>query len=78
MVLELAVKAEGASIITHNTRDFNDVLIDLCALSESSFQDLKDAGEILTPYATEFRYPSDIVGLERYEAQEALEILVQF
>jgi HEPN domain-containing protein len=51
-----------------------DVLIDLCSLSESSFQDLKDGADILTPYATEFRYPSDTVEPERYEAEEALEI----
>jgi HEPN domain-containing protein len=51
-----------------------DVLIDLCCLSEPSFQDLKDGADILTPYATEFRYPSDTVEPERYEAEEALEI----
>jgi HEPN domain-containing protein len=51
-----------------------DVLIDLCSLSESGFQDLKDGGDILTPYATEFRYPSDTVEPEGYEAEEALEI----
>ncbi len=51
-----------------------DVLIDLCSLSEPSFQDLKDGADILTPYATEFRYPSDTVEPERYEAEEALKI----
>lgn len=51
-----------------------DVLIDLCCQSEASFQDLKDGADILTPYATEFRYPSDIIEPERYEAEEALEI----
>lgn len=51
-----------------------DVLIDLCSLSEPSFQELKDGADILTPYATEFRYPSDTVEPERYEAEEALEI----
>ena len=51
-----------------------DVLIDLCSLTEPSFQDLKDWGDTLTPYATEFRYPSDTVEPERYESEEALEI----
>ena len=49
-----------------------DVLIDLCTLSEPSFQDLKYEADTLTPYATEFRYPSDIVEPEISEAEEAL------
>lgn len=51
-----------------------DILIDLCCQSEASFQDLKDAGDTLTPYATEFRYPSDTIEPEKYEAEEALRI----
>lgn len=51
-----------------------DVLIDLCCQSEASFQGLKDAGDTLTPYATEFRYPSDTIEPEEYEAEEALRI----
>jgi len=61
------------NITFRKTHDL-DVLIDLCSLSEPSFQDLKDGADILTPYATEFRYPSDTVEPERYEAEEALEI----
>lgn len=51
-----------------------DILIDLCCQSEASFQDLKDAGDTLTPYATEFRYPSDTIEPEKDEAEEALKI----
>ena len=51
-----------------------DVLVDLCALSEPSFQDLKDSADSLTPYATEFRYPSDTIEPEIHEAEEALDI----
>jgi len=61
------------NITFRKTHDL-DVLIDLCSVSEHSFQDLKDGADILTPYATEFRYPSDTVEPERYEAEEALEI----
>ena len=51
-----------------------DVLIDLCCQSEASFQELKDGADILTPYATEFRYPGDVIEPERSEAEEALAI----
>jgi len=61
------------NITFRKTHDL-DVLIDLCSLSEPSFQDWKDGADTLTPYATEFRYPSDTVEPERYEAEEALEI----
>jgi len=69
----------GHTHLTHQNITFRkthdlDVLIDLCSLSEPSFQDLKDGADILTPYATEFRYPSDTIEPERYEAEEALEI----
>jgi HEPN domain-containing protein len=61
------------NIVFRKTHDL-DILIDLCSLSERSFQDLKDGADILTPYATEFRYPSDTIEPERQEAEEALEI----
>lgn len=51
-----------------------DVLVDLCALSEPSFKDFKDGADSLTPYATEFRYPSDTIEPEVCEAEEALDI----
>jgi HEPN domain-containing protein len=51
-----------------------DVLLELCALSDSDFQDLRDIGDILTPYATEFRYPGDVIEPERRDAEEAIEM----
>jgi hypothetical protein len=33
---------------------------------------LRTSAEVLTPYATEFRYPSDIVEPDVSEAEEAL------
>ena len=51
-----------------------DILIDLCCQSEASFQNLKDAADTLTPYATEFRYPSDTIEPEKDEAEEALKM----
>jgi len=35
---------------------------------------LKNSADMLTPYATEFRYPSDTIKPEKYEAEEALAI----
>ena len=49
-----------------------DVLVDLCSLSEPRFNDLREMANILTPYAVEFRYPSDVLEPERSEAEEAL------
>jgi HEPN domain-containing protein len=65
--------------LTHKNTAFRkthdlDVLIDLCCQSEASFQELKDGADTLTPYATEFRYPSDTIEPEKYEAEEALAI----
>ncbi len=61
------------NIVFRKTHDL-DVLIDLCCQSEASFQDLKDGADTLTPYATEFRYPSDTIEPKKYEAEEALNI----
>jgi HEPN domain-containing protein len=38
------------------------------------FEILRDSAEVLTPYATEFRYPDDTIEPEKYEAEEALAI----
>jgi HEPN domain-containing protein len=57
--------------IFRKTHDL-DVLIDLCCQSEASFQELKNDADMLTPYATEFRYSSDTIEPEKYEAEEAL------
>ncbi|EFA68208.1 HEPN domain-containing protein [Cylindrospermopsis raciborskii] len=50
------------------------VLVEMCSVFEPNFQDLEDMADTLTPYATEFRYPGDIIEPERYEAEEALQM----
>ena len=41
---------------THDLR----LLVDRCSSLDASFESLRDACDELTPYATEFRYPTDI------------------
>ncbi len=41
---------------------------------EADFDELRDFADILTPYATEFRYPGDVIEPERQEAEEAIEM----
>jgi hypothetical protein len=50
------------------------VLLESCLTFDINFEILRDSAEILTPYATEFRYPSDTIKPEKYEAEEALAI----
>ncbi len=50
------------------------VLLENCIDFDLSFELLRASAEVLTPYATEFRYPSDIVEPEIAEAEEALEM----
>ncbi|MBE9075814.1 HEPN domain-containing protein [Romeria aff. gracilis LEGE 07310] len=74
---EKALKAYLASqnkafMKTHDV----DVLVGLCSSSEPDFQSLQEAAEILTPYATEFRYPGGLIEPERRDAEEALEMAV--
>jgi HEPN domain-containing protein len=51
-----------------------DVLLDLCSQFDSEFRHWDDAADILTPYATEFRYPSDTLEPEEEDAQQAIEM----
>lgn len=56
-------------------------LLAFCVPSEPSFEQWRETVEILTPYATEFRYPGDVLEPELSEAKEALnraESLVNF
>jgi HEPN domain-containing protein len=46
-------------------------LVALCADIDESFLELQDAAEILTPLATEFRYPGDILEPDPSDAVEA-------
>jgi HEPN domain-containing protein len=50
------------------------VLLESCLAFDINFEILRDSAEILTPYATEFRYPGDTIEPEKYEAEEALVI----
>ncbi len=49
-------------------------LLSLCLPSESSFAQFKKETEILTPYATEFRYPGDVLEPDMSEVKQALEM----
>lgn len=55
---------------THNLT----ALARLCMEFEPRFETLLDAAEMLTPYATKFRYPSDQVEPEEAEAQDAFKL----
>jgi HEPN domain-containing protein len=54
---------------THDVR----LLLQLAIAVEPSLQAYQEASEILTPYATEFRYPSDVMQPTQEELTEALE-----
>lgn len=47
-------------------------LIELCSAIDTTFKDLLSAAAILNPYATEFRYPDDLLFPEREEVEEAI------
>jgi len=46
-------------------------LLELCIDIDSSFSNLTDAAELLTPFATEFRYPGDILEPTPSDTDEA-------
>jgi HEPN domain-containing protein len=54
---------------THDVR----LLLQLAIAINPNFQQHQEASELLTPYATEFRYPSDVMEPTDAELQEALE-----
>lgn len=49
-------------------------LLELCKDLDKSFSKLADAAEILTPFATEFRYPGDIMEPDENDANEAYRV----
>ena len=53
---------------THNLS----VLLGSCIAFNQNFSDFYEVAETLTPYATEFRYPNDIIEPEREEAEQAI------
>ncbi|PZV04070.1 MAG: hypothetical protein DCF32_12775 [Leptolyngbya sp.] len=60
-------------VVFPKTHDL-DVLLDLCCRSDADFRRWDDAADILTPYATEFRYPSDSLEPEEEDARQAIEL----
>jgi len=57
------------------------VLLEVCCKFETSFEKFSDAADILTPYATGFRYPGDILEPSAGDAEEALDlarVILQF
>jgi len=47
-------------------------LLENCLTFDINFEILRNSAEVLTPYATEFRYPGDILQPEKLEVEEAL------
>jgi HEPN domain-containing protein len=77
-----AEKAIKGFLILHNqnfprTHDIR-LLVQLAILINPSFDAYQDTSEILTPYATEFRYPSDVMEPTAEELQEALDKADEF
>ncbi len=60
-------------VLFKKTHDLT-VLVRLCMEFDERFESLLDAAEILTPYATQFRYPSDQVEPDKMEAEDALRL----
>ena len=52
-------------------------LVEQCLEYDNSFKELRDAAEILTPYATTFRYPGDIFEPVVEDVEEAIELASQ-
>lgn len=49
------------------------VLVEQCLQIDRAFSELHEMAEILTPYATAFRYPGEVLEPEIEDTQEALE-----
>jgi len=62
---------------THNLSS----LLGNCVFFNSNFNDFFEIAETLTPYATEFRYPGEVLEPEQEEAKQAIvmaETVVEF
>lgn len=49
-------------------------LIEQCEGLDRTFEQIRDACEILTPYATAFRYPGDVLEPDLSDVEEALRL----
>lgn len=50
------------------------VLVEQCILQDDDFENLRNAAEILTPYATAFRYPGDSLEPIAADVEEAIQL----
>jgi HEPN domain-containing protein len=48
--------------------------LDVCLSVEREFENLQEVAKTLTPYATEFRYPAEVMEPEPQEAEQAFEM----
>jgi len=74
---QAAEKALKAFLVFHDvefgkTHDLTE-LMHACAAWEPAFASWQRVAQTLTPYATQFRYPGDVLAPEPKEAQEALD-----
>jgi len=53
------------------------VLVEQCMEVDPDFSQLRDAADLLTPYATAFRYPGDILEPSPEDVSEALAVAAQ-
>ena len=64
-------------IVFQKTHDLSRLLA-LCALQDSRFGQWRALAAMLTPYATEFRYPGDVLEPSRAEVEHAFEMTKDF
>jgi HEPN domain-containing protein len=64
-------------VLFQKTHDLNRLLA-LCLPQSEEFGQWKKMAAMLTPYATEFRYPGGVTELKRDEAEQALELAAAF
>ena len=62
--------------IINKTHNLN-ILLEYCQSLGMNINELWICAETLTPYATEFRYPGDLLEPEKEDAEEAIEMATQ-
>lgn len=62
--------------IINKTHNLN-ILLEYCQSLGMNINELWICAETLTPYATEFRYPGDLLEPEKEDAEEAIEMAIQ-
>ncbi|NJN88050.1 MAG: HEPN domain-containing protein [Leptolyngbyaceae cyanobacterium SL_7_1] len=64
-------------VLFQKTHDLNRLLA-LCSSQNEEFSRWRTMAAMLTPYATEFRYPGNVVEPKRDEAEQAIELATAF